>query len=527
MKHWKLRTMMALLLAAVLLVAAGCQAVGGVDLNKALQQSLRVTSGESAHTLELELTFAEDAADQMSAEEAEMLRLFSSIKLELDEVKQQANGNASMRGALALGDLEIGFRAVATDTLVMVELDGVARPLVLDLNAMLEESGELDDSTAALFDADAQAELTELTREAVYTAGDFLIGHLPNPERIAVGGVQEEIHGETLSLMKVSAELDGTEVLGWAKGYLEALLADRAGIETLLTELMALAESDAAQELLGSLGVETMLPADMDEAARAEQIAEGAEEMVSTLEMLLDELETFEADNGDSLAGWLNEQSYIAADLYIDSKLDVRKSDMELVLQPSEEALMWPLERIAVRSSAELWNVNGAVEVEALEAPADAIPLESLMWMESYDLMQEMEASSDLYRLFERLGLNRQELTLYAQYDYYPPIVTPDGVTIVPLRTVAEGLGGEVTYEAATGRYVVYDPATGTTIALAKNDDSVLVNGLARTWSYPVINLDGVLYVPARNMVEALGGTLHWVNDEELELRYLEIERVL
>ena len=85
--RWSKKAVSLLLLAIMLIVVAGCQAMGGVDFNQMLKQAVKVTSFEGNETFEFKLLLKDDALKDIPAEEAELLDLVSNIKLQLNDMK--------------------------------------------------------------------------------------------------------------------------------------------------------------------------------------------------------------------------------------------------------------------------------------------------------------------------------------------------------------------------------------------------------------------------------------------------------
>lgn len=90
-----------------------------------------------------------------------------------------------------------------------------------------------------------------------------------------------------------------------------------------------------------------------------------------------------------------------------------------------------------------------------------------------------------------------------------PPIIdSRTGRTLVPLRFIAEAAGAAVTWNAATRTVRV--TAEGVEIVLVVGDRTARVNGESRTLDQPAVILGGRTLVPLRFVAEALGGDVAW-----------------
>lgn len=101
-----------------------------------------------------------------------------------------------------------------------------------------------------------------------------------------------------------------------------------------------------------------------------------------------------------------------------------------------------------------------------------------------------------------RVLLNSKELL----FDSEPFIY--GGRTLVPLRSIAEALGAEVSWEASTGSIVMN--RYGKLIKLQNNSVNANIDGLVSQMDVPVMIRDGRSFVPLRFITDAFGGTVGW-----------------
>ena len=555
---------LALTLVLVMAVTAGCQAVGGLDLNGALKRSIKVESMEGKQSLEFELMLSDEQEKELAAGlkdgdgTAQWIDLFRQIKLDLTDIKMKDARTVSLKGTLALGDVKIGFGVRMAGALTVVELEGAKRPIVLDLeeaafrnllaagnpfgyNPLSPDSGEAGEPA----DPEAQAKLTEMAKTIMDQVAGFAVDNLPNPNGLQVLPAIERVNGEQLTLMHVAMRMNGVELWQWIKAYLDALIADREG----LTEaLLAVNETMLAnKDIFASLGIpleeEEALPIGLTDE---EEIKKAAGDLVEKLQEMRAEMDTAEKEDADTIGEIFNKDSYLKVDLYADSKLDIRKSAAELVVKPdmaslepeSEGAgeqwdespglsgfdLLGPLqsiEGIRLRIASEQSNVNGSVTPDAPVKAPNGLSINEMSTMQGYETLRLFDRSSAMYGLLKKLEIGKQVVYLDPVYGDYPPVVTPEGVTIVSLRDTADKLGIRLDYDASTRSMRLRDKGKDVVITVMQGSKKAFVNGRAVQWSYPATVMpQSGMYVPARDLMKALGGTVRWetVFDEEQAL---------
>ncbi|OBR64405.1 hypothetical protein A7K91_12965 [Paenibacillus oryzae] len=524
-----------LLLASVLLIAAGCQAIGGLDFNKALIQSLKVTSSESKGSVQFNLQLNEAALDSGDYNEDEigLLRLFSNITLKFDEMKQQDRNHVSIKGKLILGDkYNIGFIVKQDKETLVMELEGAKAPFVLDLTSegLLEVTGQTFDGELT---PETEQSLTELGFKLTDLIGGYAINNLPNPKGLKVAPVTESINGQQVSLLHASFEMNGEEMLAWVEGYLEALLKDEAGLKAMIKGFVQLMSDEP--ELWGVLGVENpFASSDSLDAPTADEIAdEMAQEMVAFMKDMQEELKQDKQNEYLASSGVFTDALKLKASFYVDSKLDIRKSQAEVsytdptLAEQEEEGYYQPFTGFTVKVENEQWNVGGAVTADKAVAAENAVDAEELTWLENYEILGYFDENSDLYSLLKNeLHMARQTYSAYSDDYYNPPIIVPGYITIVSLRDVGEAFGAEISYDAASKTATLYDALTDTTIKVKVGSDKAVVNGVTEIWPFPATKINGSVYVPARKLAEALGADISWEPLYE-DIKELVIEREL
>lgn len=497
-------------LAVVMVIVAGCQAVGGVDLNQMLKQSLKINSYEGTELVEIKLVPSE--SENVLEEDAEIARMLASTKLQLTSVKMKDGEHGSVKGSLEFNGKRIGFEASIDEKQAVIALEGAKQPFVLNLEELTGASAETESVTAA-------------AEKLVDSVSGFVIDHLPNPSSISAEPASVTVNGETVNAMHVVAEIDGEQLYGWINSFLDALLADKDGLTAVTTELVKLIEEQAgALEELG--GAEELFGTTIEEASE-QDIEEAVAELIDGLEEAKDGLAEAKTEDEEAFNAIFNKNNKAKFGLYVDTKLDIRKSEFEASIDFGETAAEEgvPFTGISIKAVSERSKVNETVVPDTVQAGDDAIAFEEMAELQGYEALELFDKESDLYALLRNdLHITRQEVYLMPEYDEYGPIVTASGITLIPLRDTARQLGATIKSDAKGKKIELKDGATGTKLTFAVGSSWASVNGKNVKWSYPTTVINGATYVPARDFVKALQGTLYWETESD-EYSYLVITR--
>ncbi|WP_424766396.1 copper amine oxidase N-terminal domain-containing protein [Paenibacillus sp. sgz302251] len=517
-KFGRLSKLIALLLTLTLVFVAGCQSIGSVNFNTVLKNALKVTSSESKQTVELKLMLDEKAFVGLPENDLALMKLVSSIKLELNNVKLQDTEHMSLDGNLIFGDeATIAFNLKMSNTLAVLELDGAKQPIVLDLTSeallgfsgMPADAAQEAEATAPALD---NASLTALGHQFVDTIADYIIHNMPNPEGIEVKPANETINGQVTSLMHVHLAMNGPEIWAWVKKYVDALVADRAGMDKMIAGVFEVLASNP--EILEAAGFMTPFEeGGLDAPTPEETLKATTDEIAVLLTDLQAELKLLEEEEQETMQEIFSEELVITADVYVDSKLDIRKQVYELSYMPGEasELGMLPFKGLSIKLSGEAWNVNGEVKADAPVASDTAIPAEDLAMMQGYQILKQLDEKSVIYDLLKnKLHIGKQTINWYPYDDYNPAIITAANITIIPLRDTVDQLGAEIAYDAKTKNLKVFDEATNTTINVKIGSDTAVINGKSVKWSFPATAIEGTTYVSARDVAKALGAKIYW-----------------
>ncbi|MPM08197.1 hypothetical protein SDC9_54509 [bioreactor metagenome] len=94
------------------------------------------------------------------------------------------------------------------------------------------------------------------------------------------------------------------------------------------------------------------------------------------------------------------------------------------------------------------------------------------------------------------------------------PAYIKNGVTLVPLRAIAEELGGEVSWDEETQTVTI--TKGDTVVQITSNSTTAVVNGETVEISLPATETCGRTYVPLRFLSEALGLNTEWDSENEI-----------
>jgi|GEM_PF-933055 len=520
---WKNR----LLAAALVVFLAGCQASGGVDLNAMLMNQLDIRSAEQTGSLELIIDWNEQyIEDNEDARLAALAQLLSHVKVDITRSVADEAGRAYAEGTVSFGGRPpIGFVLRADETSVYMEVEGFKRPLLIDLS---EIAGEDAASAAIAFNG----AVDEITREMAKAMGAYFIRHLPNPPVLDIKRETVTVGGRTETMTKVHAEIKGDALGEWLIKYVDALLEDEEGLREMMRavteKLKELNELDEAYMEEAGIPDE-----EADEALEElEYFAdEGFDEILPLLQEARNGLEMLR--QSDQWRMIFDEGIVLTMDVWVDDRLHIRKSDMELVIAPAVLKIPFaPLHSVTLRTSEEYWNINGKVEIpqlEAIEAMGSAWGIEDLMHVSKYSLLHMLEEDSVLYDLLKNEFQIDDSRFSVSPYNFYgtAPFIAEDGTLYVPLRNTLEEFGITVGYDHDRREIRFYDEGTAQEFVLYLDSTGVvLVNGEEVPLSRPLVINDGYSYMVAGDLFQLLRAVYTYEKDEYDDV-WVNVERDL
>ncbi|WP_052092032.1 copper amine oxidase N-terminal domain-containing protein [Paenibacillus sp. FSL H7-0357] len=503
MKKMKARTKWLLPILALLLILAGCQTVGGLDVNKALLGDLDVKSSESSTTFSLNAV----PAAGISAEDQEMVDLINSFSVNIAHVKLQDNGNVSAVGSVGYKKLTVPFTLFMDKEAIVFTAEGAKQPFYFPLESYEEELG------VEGFDPTKAQEISRLLTT-------FVVKNLPNPGAINVSSVNEAVYGQQLNLTKLHTEITGDELPALVKSFLKSVSKDTEGFTALISGLYdylyPILKASGMEEGLSDFGLGDIPLNDKEGVVTVAHDA--AKLAVDALLLVYDNQVKNLYKSTPELNTILGKDTKLQVDLFVDSGFHIRKQNVDLkVALPASEDL--PLQSISVKAETQTWNVNGAVT-------ADAISKEGALDLSETQLtpgqtLRSFDQNSAVYKLLkDDFGITAKDLVIAPDDDYYYPIVE-NGTTYVPLRYLAEDLDAVVKWDPVNKAINVTDDVYGDVVVFKVGSAQVLINGKAVKISQPVfVDEYGDAYVPLRLLAEALHATV-----KVDEYGYIDIHR--
>lgn len=497
-------------LVLLMVVLTGCQAVGGVDVGKAMANGASIKSGESRQSMNINIEPAKEFATE---KDLEMIELINSISLDIDQAKMKDAKTASIKGTLSMEGTKLPFHLSMNESQLVIDLDGAQKPLYMSLDTFQDAQALPMVDTKAL-----EKQLEELSPKLF----SFVLKHLSNPKNISVTPVQESVNGEAISLSKLHLEVSGEEMLAMVKPFLTSISKDEQGLKDLIGDLYDVFYPvlEAVNEVEGG-GDDTLnsiVPESKDEAVASLYaiIKVGLDSMLvnydQELNNLLNETPEFKTVFGTN--------TKLKLDFYLDSKLDIRKQNFELkVALPASEDL--PVNSVTVSGDSEQWNIGGAVAVDEVDVSGGVMDLMKDD-ITPGQMLRNFDSNSLAYQLLkDEAGITSKSVVLFPD-DEYAGAITVKNTTFVPLRYVSEELDAEVKWTKGSNQIVVIDDITGDEIVLTVGSKKATVAGKEVTMvESAYVGKDGKTYVPLRFVAESLGATV----DKEQETGWIYIDR--
>lgn len=523
----KLHALALVLLCVIVAFIGGCQAIGGVDLNKALLSSFDVKSMEGSGTIEL--NFNLDNSAQLNAsqkDELDLIKIFEHTKIKLDHIAQESPEILSVKGALEFGRGTIPFSVYVSPESLAFWPEGASKPLTVPVKDAAAQLENIPSDMKWVADLQEKAKNPEFLKP-LYS---YLFSKLPNPSDISLKSGSETINGESVFLQHIHSELKAKDLIPLVRTFILNLLQDDKALKEVIAQYydtLQPAVSSLADNLGGILDEEdeTLPPAIK---ALMKEETTGLEllhtEFKQVLVILLAALESSQQDPDNAPEALLGKDSSLAVDLYVDSSLKLRKSSIDLLLAPSE-GLMPGVKSLNVKTSFENWNVNGTVKAEAIST-SNAIPFKSIT--DASQFLDALDRDSVLYKFAtEDMHLARKTANFFVlpeselnEYNAGWAAYSAGGVTLVPARSLADHFGLELKWDAGTQTVLLATADKTKTIALKAGSQNAVINGKSVELEQAPVIQNGAFYVPLRAVADAIGAKVVW----EPEYRLVEVQ---
>ncbi|WP_438446469.1 copper amine oxidase N-terminal domain-containing protein [Gorillibacterium sp. sgz5001074] len=459
----------------VLSLLAGCTTVGGVDLEKVMQNAMNASSYEGSHqvSFELELGAQGEGKPDLSA--------IRTGKLVVSQVKQESKTKSSMAGELQYGASKVPFQAYQSGEELAVVLQGSAVPLLMG-DAKNMAGGKKKEGPAAGFGFD----LSSLNwQELLEKHGPSLLKYMPNPEGLTVTDEKVTVNGQALDAKVIHVSLTGEQLGQIIRKGIMNLLADTENGDKLIEQIVVGVVGDSPMKGLG--------------VALVKQV----------LRELADDLSGF-----GPMAPYLNKSNVMKLDLYVDKDLQVRRYAYDLQLS-GLKLYDGAVTGLKVKGTSDLWNIGGAIKADSVDT-SKALDLSKPSSMARY--IKGLDKDSAAYQLLvKELKATRKHLVLPSAKGVEPgasdtPYVDQaEEVTMVPVRFVTENLDAEVKWIEATQQVQVTDILSGKTLLFTIGSKTVLVDGKPIELERGKAVLTGdYTFVPVRIIAEQFGAEVRW-----------------
>lgn len=503
---WKMS--LAAMLSVLLIVLSGCQSVGGVDITNLINRSADVVTAESQGSLKIKLDVKQNA--NLSEEETKMIALINGFEVNVHSKVQSAD-QMSIQANLKMGGKELPIQLSMDGNSIAAVIDGAKdnRPILLPIDDM--EGLGIDNETALK----VQKSLIQ-----------FFTKHAPNPKVTTVTPVTETIFGESQSLNKVHMEFGADETLDWVSGLLKSIIADEQGTKATIQELVKLyapiIEQSMASEDMSS---EYAMFKDGEVLATIayKWLKENGETTLAELKKEWDQA----VKESPEVAVVLSNKTKLTLDLYADSSLNLKKNNMELQIALPDSEYM-PITGITIQASSEMKDINKPVKADIINTSNAAVVDKDLVTPGQW--LRFFKSDSLAYQLLKDMGISQKYIFLDLSEDDYddsymdaPAPFIHKGVTMVPIRYVAERLDADVTWDSATKSVRIIDDITGSTIIVKLNSTVATVDGKQQHMNSAPITKDNSVYIPLRAVAELLGVEVNYIKSEYGD--YVTLER--
>ena len=507
-------------LVIMLLALTGCQAVQGLDLGQAIQNSASIQSAESKGSLQMDIITGN--TDGLPADEKRMIDVLNHVKLELKNVKMQDKQHISVDGALTYTKGSIPFQLNVNGTKLTIHIEGAKKPLFFDL--MAAQAGLTGSSSAAL-PSDMQQQLLKKAEELCPALLKFFLTNAPNPEHFSVSSVSEPVNSETLSMQKAHIEIKGNELVGLLKAFLTNILADEKGMKELIGQLYDALVPIIKEEMKSSKsGFSSELPDLM--MAYLDNKTLAVEFVYTTIQQFLKKaLDEWDKNIEDTLSSvsdsqvkaLLSDKTVLKSDFFIDNDKQIRKVNAELTLPITE--VSEGVSALKFTYTSEIWNINKPVTASVIDTSGGVLNLSEVTSSKDSFLTYFNKDSKFYSFLREDLKIAKKDIHLLMsqgdddyEFDSSHPFINEDQVSMVPVRFISERIGAQVKWNADSKQITVKDELNDKTIILTLNSKTTSVNGSPVQLDSAPILKNGSTFVPLRFIAEQLGCTVGFDN---------------
>ncbi|MDR6882836.1 copper amine oxidase N-terminal domain-containing protein [Bacillus sp. 3255] len=494
----------------LLLTLTGCQSVQGVDLAAAIQQSSAATSSESAGSLQIELVPGDTS--QLSAVEQQALSALHKVTIELANVKTESTQKLSADGTITYGKGTIPFQIAVDGTKLIWQVEGGKKPVVIDLlgssnasftkllpAALQEQIGSKAAEIKPAVIGFILANMPNPPSIAVSSVTEKVGG-----ADLSLQKVHMELTGTELASL-LDRLLSG--ILADEAGLQELISQLYDAMYPIIQEEIASGSADFTLKLLGNkpLAVGFIYQPVHDYLAKAAEslaavISGDGEQGVLPVHAMFGSKSALAADfyvDGDH---GVRKQSLALSMPMPDTGTGVAGLKLNFVSET------WNVNKPVKADSIDISGgfVPVGVDASTVYRVLGNLDRHSLI----YTLLRE---DAKIARKEVHLQLN--ESGDPAASDTPQPFINGDSKTMVPVRFISEKLGAEVGWNADTKEVTILDLLSGRIIVLKLDRRTASVDGASIELESAATLVNGSTFVPIRFIAESLGGVVSFDDD--------------
>ena len=312
-----LKKLFLIIIASVFLMTA-CESVKGVNLNQMFLNTSNMKSYESRSVFTLDLAYKD--SNVKDAEYLKVLHLLDNMKFDV-RTKMQSTDTFSMSGFVQVKPGKIPFELYADKKEMVILLDQASKAIRIPTE-------EADVSTEKF----VQNIQTDLLPSVVKS--------LPNPKTLYVSkNVNFNVNGEKVQGHKIHAEVYANEVPNLLIKFLDNLVKDQKAINQLTRTINDMSKMSGDDTVMTTLDLKQVI-----------------KELKVDFNQSLPEMKK---------SGTFDKRNFLKTDIYVDKKLNARKSTSVISLKKlSEDA--GGIDGITLRSTEEVWNINKKVQAKKI-----------------------------------------------------------------------------------------------------------------------------------------------------------------
>lgn len=498
-------------MSAALVFTAGCQPLGGLDMNQVIDNEWKTETYEASLSMALQYDMGDTSA--LSESEKDRLALWNGLQLNVSSLKVNGKEQTlSAKGSLSAAKLNLPFAVSLNKDGAVLTVEGANKPIAIadwrtnELTGIHHELTMYDDYWLYRLKRFMEEMRVVDHREATKKAVALFAKNVPNAASLAVDRKTETIQGHTVSGHQLRFDVSGEELASLFRSSFKNIALDDQGLRELAVFIYDKFHPNLKEfdELF------------QDRQLGTEAVYTGAKAIALYLT----------SETGGAWEQELLSQTKLKMDAFVDENKQIRQWNAEIAVQ-SPEGLEDVIRGGKLTVRMDRWNINGDVKPDIISAK-DAILYEDLSNEES--LKQVVQPDSAFYKLLtEQLRITEKYLYFYiwpeseldetllepeTGYGNYAAYISPNNNAYVQGKELGEGLGYKAAWDPETKTLTI--AGSQTEIVLQAGSATARVNGTDQSISEPAVLKQGELYVPVRFVAEQLGAKVKTEGEKSL-----------